>query len=86
MVAQIRVPLPKSATAIQVYPRVFVVCCNLIPHLGNRVFYLQTNLRKLDYRGVLDVPVKKKNLRQNSISAIFSGHLTTLCADGHTAS
>jgi hypothetical protein len=59
MAAQTRVPLPKSATAIKVYPRVFVVCCNLIPHLGNRVFYIQTNLRQLDYR-VLDVPVKKR--------------------------
>jgi hypothetical protein len=60
MAAQTPVPLPKSATPIHVYPSVFVVCCNLIPHLGNRFFYLQTNLRKLDYRRVLNVPVKKR--------------------------
>jgi len=69
MAAQTPIALPKSAAAIQVYPRVFVVCCNLIPHLGNRVFYLQTNLRKLDYGGVLDVPVKKRK-RQKTVDKI----------------
>jgi hypothetical protein len=51
MVAQTPVPLPNSARAIYVYKRAFVVFCNLIPHLGNRVAYSHRHLGRLAYRG-----------------------------------
>ena len=71
MVAQTPVPLPNSARAIYVYKRAFVVFCNLIPHLGNRVAYSHRHLGRLAYRGYAARTGKKKEFIEFNSGRIF---------------